>query len=58
MAGMNDFVFTGLLALWLFLIVAKVADGIAKRFSIAAVIGEILADVIIEPRIFGGINMF
>ena len=52
------FVLQTLLTLCLLLIAAKIGGEIAKRLNIAAVVGELLAGVLLAPTLLGGIYLF
>ncbi len=58
MASGDAFVLETLLTLCLLLIAAKAGGEIAKHFKIAAVVGELLAGVLLAPTLFGGIYLF
>ncbi|WP_148266458.1 cation:proton antiporter [Methanocella arvoryzae] len=47
-----------LLSLCLLLIGAKIGGEIAKRLNVAAVVGELLAGVLLAPTLFGGLVFF
>ena len=57
MAISSSYVLETLLTLCLLLFAAKVAGEIARRFGIAAVVGEILAGIILAPTLFGGLYL-
>ena len=54
----NAFVMDTLLTLCLLLFAAKVAGEICRRMGIAAVVGEILAGIIMAPTLIGGLYFF
>jgi Kef-type K+ transport system membrane component KefB len=58
MSASDSFILETLLTLCLLLIAAKVGGEIAKQFKIAAVVGELLAGVLLAPTLFGGIYLF
>jgi Na+:H+ antiporter len=58
MSASNSFVLETLLTLCLLLLAAKVGGEIAKHFKIAAVVGELLAGVLLAPTLLGGFHLF
>jgi Kef-type K+ transport system membrane component KefB len=58
MASGESFVLETLLTLCLLLIAAKVGGEIARKLNIAAVVGELLAGVLLAPTLLGGIYLF
>jgi Kef-type K+ transport system membrane component KefB len=58
MSASDSFVLETLLTLCLLLIAAKVGGEIAKHFKIAAVVGVLLAGVLLAPTLLGGFHLF
>lgn len=57
MAATDAFLLETLLTLCLLLFAAKICGEIAKRFNVAAVVGELLAGVILAPTLIGGFHI-
>lgn len=57
MAGEESIIYETLLTLCLLLFAAKVGGEIARKFEIAAVVGELLAGVILAPTLIGGYHI-
>jgi Kef-type K+ transport system membrane component KefB len=58
MSASDSYVLETLLTLCLLLFAAKVGGEIAKYFKIAAVVGELLAGVLLAPTLLGGLHLF
>jgi Kef-type K+ transport system membrane component KefB len=58
MAGEESIIYETLLTLCLLLFAAKIGGEIARKFEIAAVVGELLAGVILAPTLIGGYHIF
>ncbi|HEY3274695.1 MAG TPA: cation:proton antiporter [Methanocella sp.] len=58
MTASDSFILETLLTLCLLLIAAKAGGEIAKHFKIAAVVGELLAGVLLAPTLLGGFHLF
>jgi Kef-type K+ transport system membrane component KefB len=58
MAGEESIIYETLLTLCLLLFAAKVGGEIARKFGIAAVVGELMAGVILAPTLIGGYHIF
>ena len=58
MSASDTFVLETLLTLCLLLFAAKIGGEIARRFDIAAVVGELLAGIILAPTLIGGLHVF
>jgi Kef-type K+ transport system membrane component KefB len=58
MSVSDTFVLETLLTLCLLLFAAKIGGEIARRLDIAAVVGELLAGIILAPTLIGGLHVF
>lgn len=58
MAGEESIIYETLLSLCLLLFAAKIGGEIARKFEIAAVVGELMAGVILAPTLIGGYHIF
>jgi Kef-type K+ transport system membrane component KefB len=58
MSASDSFILETLLTLCLLLFAAKVGGEIAKYFKVAAVVGELLAGVLLAPTLLGGLQVF
>ncbi len=58
MAGEETIIYETLLTLCLLLIAAKIGGEIARKFGIAAVVGELLAGILLAPTLIGGYHIF
>ncbi|OPY29058.1 MAG: glutathione-regulated potassium-efflux system protein KefB [Methanocella sp. PtaU1.Bin125] len=56
MSASDTFILETLLTLCLLLIAAKVGGEIAKYFKVAAVVGELMAGILLAPTLFGGFH--
>lgn len=55
MSGAENFVLETLLTLFLLLFAAKIGGEIARKFGVAAVVGELFAGIILAPTLLGGL---
>jgi Kef-type K+ transport system membrane component KefB len=58
MSSTDSFVLETLLTLCLLLFAAKIGGELARRFGIAAVVGELFAGIILAPTLLGGLHVF
>ncbi|WP_394296148.1 cation:proton antiporter [Methanocella paludicola] len=57
LSSTEDFVLVTLLTLCLLLFAAKIGGELARRFGIAAVVGELFAGIILAPTLLGGLHV-
>lgn len=58
MSGSETFVLETLITLCLLIFAAKIGGEIARRLNVAAVVGELLAGVLLAPTLLGGFYIF
>ncbi len=58
MSASSTFILETLLTLCLLLFAAKIGGEVARRFGIAAVVGELMAGILLSPTLLGGLHVF